>query len=443
MAVYSVSQVTAYLRQSLEADPFLSDLYVLGEVSNLRVSGAGHSYFTLKDGQAVLNCVMFKGQTGADLLANGGSVSTHGHFSFYEPRGSADFMVDLAMPEGVGELALELERLKIRLREEGLFEESRKRPLPQFPRVVGVVTSPAGAVFHDIQNVIRRRYPLVELVLSPTQVQGDAAAPNIVSAIEALNRDGRADVLIVARGGGSLEELWPFNEEAVARAIYASRIPVVSAVGHETDHTIADLAADVRAPTPSAAAEMVVPDRAGLAQALSDELERCRRLLAYEMTRRSDGVARLRDRLGLGLPDWETWRRRIDDLDRTAHGALTNRLQMDQLRVAGLERQVQALNPAATMRRGFAVVLRAADNSVVTSAAQAVAGSSLSITVADGEFPAVAAGLAVNGPPAQSPAAVDPPAANRRPEPKNGTETKKGRRPRKSATPSPATERLF
>ncbi len=434
MAVYTVSQVTAYLRQSLEADPFLSDLYVLGEVSNLRVSGAGHSYFTLKDGQGVLNCVMFKGQTGANLLANGGSVSTHGHLSFYEPRGSTDFMVDLAMPEGVGELALELERLKIRLREEGLFEESRKRPLPQFPRVVGVVTSSAGAVFHDIQNVFRRRYPLAELVLSATQVQGAAAAPNIVSAIEALNRDGRADVLIVARGGGSLEELWPFNEEAVARAIYASRIPVVSAVGHETDHTISDLVADVRAPTPSAAAEMVVPDRFALAQALSDELDRCRRFLAHELTRRSDGVARLKNRIDQGLPDWETWRRRIDDLDRSGHSALANRLKLDRLRVSGLEGQVRALNPAATMRRGFAVVLSAADNSVVTSAGQATPGSGLSITVADGEFPAVA-GPVSSGPVVDG--VVAPEVNNAAPEPKNG------RRKRKPTPSSPATERLF
>jgi exodeoxyribonuclease VII large subunit len=206
VAVYTVSQVTAYLREVLEVDPFLGDLYVMGEVSNLRVSAAGHSYFTLKDGQAVLNCVMFKAQPGAGLLQGGAAVSTHGRMSFYEPRGSIDFIVDLVMAEGVGELALELERLKLRLEAEGLFDPLRKRPLPRFPQVVGVVTSPSGAVFHDIQNVIRRRYPLVELLLAPTQVQGDAAAPNIVAAIEALNAEGRADVIIVARRfpGGAL-----------------------------------------------------------------------------------------------------------------------------------------------------------------------------------------------------------------------------------------------
>ena len=390
MAVYTVSEVTAYLRQSLEADPFLSDLYVLGEVSNLRVSGAGHSYFTLKDGQAVLNCVMFKGQAGADLLSNGASVSTHGRFSFYEPRGSTDFMVDLAMPEGVGELALELERLTLRLRAEGLFEESRKRPLPEFPAVVGVVTSPAGAVFHDIQNVIRRRYPLVELILAPTQVQGGGAAPNIVSAIEGLNSNGRADVIIVARGGGSLEELWPFNEEPVARAIYASVIPVVSAVGHETDHTISDLVADVRAPTPSAAAELVAPDRGALVRALDDAMQRCHWSLGRQLARSGEGVAHFRTRLADALPDLATWRRRIDDLDRSAGSSLANRLKIQRLEVSGLGGQLHALDPAAILRRGFAVVTGQADGRVVTSVAHAAPGTALSVTVSDGEFPAVA-----------------------------------------------------
>lgn len=390
MAVYSVSQVTAYLRETLESDSLLADLYVLGEVSNLRVSSAGHSYFTLKDGQAVLNCVMFKSQTGAGLLANGTTVSTHGHLSFYEPRGSTDFMVDLAMAEGVGELALELERLKIRLGTEGLFEESRKRPLPVFPQVIGVVTSPSGAVFHDIQNVIQRRYPLVELLLSPTQVQGDRAAPNIVAAIEALNRNSRADVIIVARGGGSLEELWPFNEESVARAIYASRIPVVSAVGHETDITIADLVADVRAPTPSAAAELVVPDGNVLRQDLAELMIRSQRAIAYELQHRGNEMHALAQRLDSALPDWDTWRRRVDDLGRAAQSSLANRLALTKVEVGGMEQRLGALDPAAILRRGFSVVQRMDDAAVVTGAAQVSTGDALSITVSDGVIPATA-----------------------------------------------------
>jgi exodeoxyribonuclease VII large subunit len=388
VAVYTVSQVTAYLRECLESDPFLADLYIMGEVSNLRVSAAGHSYFTLKDGQAVLNCIMFRGQPGADLLDNGTSVSAHGHMSFYEPRGSTDFVVDLAMPQGVGELALELERLRLSLEAEGLFEESRKRSLPPFPQVVGVVTSSSGAVFHDIQNVIRRRYPLVELVLSPTPVQGDAAAPGIVAAIEALNADGRSDVIIVARGGGSLEELWPFNEEAVARAIYASRIPVVSGVGHETDYTIADLVADVRAPTPSAAAELVVPDGTALRQELFDLVERSARAVSYWLEQHRNQVDNLGRRLAHGLPNLENWRRRVDDLGRSVSTSLTSRIVLSRVEITGMEHRLRALDPAATLRRGFSVVQRADNNLVVTSTADATDGDALSITVADGLLPA-------------------------------------------------------
>ena len=388
-SVYTVSQVTAYLRESLEGDPILSDLFVVGEVSNLRVSAASHSYFTLKDGQAVLNCVMFKGQPGSDLLANGAAVSTHGRISFYEPRGSTDFMVDLAMPEGVGELALELERLKVRLEAEGLFEKSRKRPLPAFPQVVGVVTSPSGSVFHDIQNVLARRYPLVELLLSPSQVQGNSAAANLVSAIERLNQDGRADVIILARGGGSLEELWPFNEEAVARAIYASRIPLVSGVGHETDLTIADLVADIRAPTPSAAAELVVPDGGALRQELAELIERSRRALSHQQETRVRSVSDMARRLAAGLPDLVTWRRRVDDLGRGMQQKMAARLNLTQLQVTGSEQRLQALDPAATLLRGYSVVQRADTGDVVRSTKQVDPGDGLNITVSDGQIPAV------------------------------------------------------
>ena len=391
MAVYTVSQVTSYLREALESDPLLGDLNVMGEVSNLRVSGAGHSYFTLKDQQNVLNSVMFRGQPGGDLLANGTSISAHGRITFYEPRGSTDFMVDLVMAEGVGELAMELERLSLRLEAEGLFEVNRKRPLPQFPKVVGLVTSPSGAVFHDIQNVIRRRYPLVELILSPTTVQGTDAAANIVAAIEGLNLEGRAEVIIVARGGGSLEELWPFNEEIVARAVYASRVPVVSGVGHETDNTIIDRVADVRAPTPSAAAELVVPDAAILKAQLEEIAGRSRRSLIYQLEGLRSRVADHVRRLEIGLPDLGTWRRRVDDLARTGHSLLAGRLSRDRLRVEGLSYRVAALDPVAPLRRGFAVVQKTATQQVVSSTTQVFAGDLLTITVADGSIPATAA----------------------------------------------------
>ncbi|MDP6131834.1 MAG: exodeoxyribonuclease VII large subunit [Dehalococcoidia bacterium] len=390
MAVYTVSQVTRHLKDSLENDPLLADLWLLGEVSNFRLSSSGHAYFTLKDDQSVLNCVMFRGQPGVELLASGTSVSAHGRITFYTRRGSTDFMVDLAMPEGVGELALELEQLRQRLDAEGLFEITRKRPLPQFPQVVGVVTSPTGAVFHDIQNVIRRRYPLVELVLSPTPVQGAGAAASIASALENLDRDGRTDVIIIARGGGSLEELWPFNEEVVARAIYACRSPVVCGVGHETDTTIADQVADVRAPTPSAAAELVVPHQDVLRRQLAALAEQSLRAMALAFGERRTAVAGLVRRMDGGLPNLETWRRRVDDLARGADVALVNRVGLTRSRVEGLGHRLRALDPAATLKRGFSVVQNASSGQVVSSTAQVATGDALTITVSDGFIPATA-----------------------------------------------------
>ena len=390
MAVYTVSQVSQHVKEVLESDPLLADVLVEGEVSNLRVSSAGHSYFSLKDDQALLNCVMFRGQPGAELLAGGTAVLVHGRLQFYEPRGSTDFMVDLAMAAGVGELALELERLTLRLEAEGLFDESLKRPLPSFPKVIGVVTSPSGAVFHDIQNVIQRRYPLVELLLAPSLVQGPKAAAEIVAAIEGLNRDGRADVIVLARGGGALEELWPFKEEIVARAIYASHIPTVSAIGHETDFTISDRVADLRAPTPSAAAEIVAPDQYVLRQQLDEVLAYFDRAWAYQVDSRRDDVTRLSGNLEGILPDTGNWRRRVDDIARGAGITLTNRLKITRMQVENREDRGRALDPVATLRRGYSVVQQQVTGQVVTNVDQVEDGDALSITVSDGLVEATA-----------------------------------------------------
>ena len=385
-AIYTVSQVTSYIREALEGDPLLSDLLVQGEVSNLRVSAAGHSYFTLKDTNAVLNCVMFKGQSGAVLLKHGTEVSTHGHLSFYEPRGSMDYMVDIAMPEGTGKLSLELEQLKIRMEAAGFFEESRKRPLPTFPQVIGIVTSPSGSVFHDIQNVISRRYPLAKLLLSPSQVHGDTAATNLVSALELLNLNGEADIIILARGGGSLEELWPFIEEIVANAIFGSRIPVISGVGHETDLTIADLVADLRAPTPSAAAELAVPDRLVLKEDLSEMITRCYSTFMQQTEIRKRSVLDITERLISFLPDLNLLRRQIDDFCKDLETKLVGTTNFTQLELLSLQQRLQTLNPVATLQRGYAVVQKSGSHQVVRSIKDVNAGEELNITVGDGQL---------------------------------------------------------
>ena len=392
MPTYTVSQVSTYIRSELESDPHLADLWIEGEVSNLSIASSGHAYFNLKDRQAVLQAVMFRSQRGIHLLANGGAVTAHGRISFYEPRGTLNIMVDVVAPQGLGELALELERLKQRLAAEGLFDPSRKRPLPQFPKVIGVVTSPTGAVFHDIQNVLSRRYPLARLVLSPTQVQGEGAAENIASALKDLDRDGGCDVIIVARGGGSLEDLWAFNEEAVARAIYACSTPVVSGVGHETDETIADYVADVRAPTPSAAAEMIAPDVRDLRATVSHFQVRMERNLTGQLQQEWASVDRLRRQLEAGLPDVATWRRRIDDLSRIAGASVASLARERRLEVDGLQQRLRGLDPRATLRRGFSIVEMVATGRALTSSAQVSAGDELRITVTDGEIPAVVGG---------------------------------------------------
>ena len=390
MAVYTVSQVSFHIKESLESDSLLMDLWIVGEISGLRKSSAGHTYFSLKDRESLLRCVMFKGQRGADLLAEGDSVSAHGKITFYTRGGTTDFMVDLAMPEGVGELALELERLKQKLAAEGLFETSRKRQLPRFPKKVGVVTSPTGAVFHDIQNVLQRRYPLAELVLSPTVVQGSDAAPKIAAALELLDREGGCDVIIVGRGGGSMEDLWPFNEEVVARAIYASKTPVVSAVGHETDETISDYVADVRAPTPSAAAELVVPDSAVLRRNLEMAATALYRVLMDSNSRRRSELIAISRRMELSLPDTSDLRRRVDDIGRIVQSATSRLVRERQVQVEGLNLRLRALDPVATLGRGFSIVHLPGTGRVVTSVKQVSDGDALGITVSDGSLAVIA-----------------------------------------------------
>jgi exodeoxyribonuclease VII large subunit len=405
VAVYTVSQVSSHIKESLESDPLLMDLWVVGEVSGLRASSAGHTYFSLKDRESLLRCVMFRGMKGAELLSEGDSVSAHGKITFYPRGGTTDFMVDLAMPEGVGELALELERLKQKLAAEGLFETSRKRQLPRFPNKVGVVTSPTGAVFHDIQNVLERRYPLAELVLSPTMVQGPEAAPKIAAALELLDREGGCDVIIIGRGGGSMEDLWPFNEEVVARAIYACKTPVVSAVGHETDETISDYVADVRAPTPSAAAELVAPDIYVLRRNLGAAATMMFRLLIDQDSRRRSDLTAVMRRMEQGLPDTQTIRRRVDDVGRVVQSASSKLLSESKMQVESLGLRLRALDPQATLGRGFSIVQLPDTGQVVSSVKQVSQGDALEITVADGSIPVVA-GQCAQGKVAKSPSAA-------------------------------------
>ncbi len=387
-AIYSVSQLSSHTRQTLERDSVLQDLWVSGEVANLARPGSGHSYFSVRDGKATLRCVMFRNSRGMHFLDNGAAIILHGRVSIYEQRGDLQIIADIAQPEGVGELQLKLEQLKLQLEQQGLFDESRKRELPRFPKKIAVVTSPTGSVWHDIQNVVRRRYPLVELAIAPAPVQGEDAAPAIAESLQAAGSEPGVDVVIVARGGGSLEDLWAFNEEAVARAIFACPVPIVSAVGHETDYTIADLVADLRAPTPSAAAELVVPDKIELmaftvAAAQSMDASITRRLSAgIDTTRQLDG------RLHNALPDLDALRMQIDDRLKSARRTLAHLLTLNTERVQGLRLRLDSLSPRDTLRRGYAIVQRKDDGSVISASSEVAGGDDIDITLTDGELKA-------------------------------------------------------
>jgi len=388
MEIYSVAQVATYIRELLETDLHLADLWVEGEVSNLTRSAAGHTYFTLKDESAQLRCVMFRRQYAGTPLEDGTQVTAHGRISFFERRGELQLNVDFVQPAGVGIWQARLERLKAQLEEEGLFEPSRKRPIPPFPQRIGVVTSPTGAVFHDICNIIGRRWPLTEIVLAPAPVQGDEAAPAIVEALSRLNRESDIDVIIVARGGGSVEELWPFNEEMVARAIYASRIPIVSAVGHETDYTIADYVADLRAPTPSAAAELVVPDRREVSRQITGSIVTMAGWMTGQVARHRAEAEQLLFRLRRSVPNVGQERQRLAVLLRSAHSAMAQTLNGRRERLKAYALQLRSLEPGGTLARGYALVQRRADGQVVRSVSQVKGRDRLDVQVADGQFPA-------------------------------------------------------
>ncbi|OGO04878.1 MAG: exodeoxyribonuclease VII large subunit [Chloroflexi bacterium RBG_13_54_9] len=386
MQIYTVSQVTSYLRELLESDLLLLDLWVSGEVSNLMQSSAGHLYFTLKDADSQLRCVLFRRDRDGTVLENGTAVIAHGQVSIYETRGELQFYVDLVQPEGVGLLHLQFQHLKAELEEEGLFDPARKRPLPPFPERIGVVTSPTGAVFHDIANVINRRYPLVELILAPTPVQGNGAPEGIVRALRALNDMEDIDVVIVARGGGSLEELWAFNEEKVARAIYASCAPVISGVGHETDFTIADYVADLRAPTPSAAAELATPDCWELRSRIDLYKWDLLSSISSQLSSWSDEVGRRQDRLEALSPDLKASRQRVDELSRGAWKCLEGLIAVRRQCVESLAAQLNSLSPANTLARGYAVVKHTARGEVISRTGQVRVGDNIEVRVTDGAF---------------------------------------------------------
>ena len=383
-AVLTVSQLNQRIQSTL--DRVFDEVWVVGEISNFRVPPSGHYYFRLKDERSQIAGVMFRSanQVLPFRPEDGMEVIVRGRVGLYDVRGDLQLYAEGMEPRGLGSLQLALEQLKQRLAAEGLFAEERKRALPFFPRTVGLVTSLKGAAIHDLLTVLRSRCPGIHALVRPVRVQGTGAAPDIVQAIADLNEDGRAEVIIVGRGGGSLEDLWAFNDERVARAIAASRVPVVSAVGHEIDVTVSDLVADRRAPTPTAAAAMVVPERRELLARL-EQLESSLRLAARRQIRRqSDRVTAAARRLRDPRQVLKNMQQRVDELSERALRAASGRLRFAQQHLRGAAERLQALSPLAVLQRGYSITRRATDGTVVRDAAGVHAGDVLRLLFARG-----------------------------------------------------------
>ncbi len=360
MRILGVGQLTAYMKDMLETDPILADVWIRAEITSMFESRAGHCYFTLSGDGSQLKAVLFKGnrlQIGI-LPESGDSVVAHGKISIYSEQGQYQLYVDFIAPEGAGVLQIQFEELRFQLESEGLFELSRKRTLPEVPRRIGLVTSPQGAVIHDILTVLNRRFPAVEVVVAPSSVQGIGAPASLVAALERLWALGDCDLIIVARGGGAPEELAVFNDEHLARAIFRSPVPVVSAIGHETDTTIADFVADVRAPTPSAAAEIVVPDRKEVLLAINGRLDEARSWMRQVLDDRSEDVERRCSRVKQMTPvrEVERHQRAAEMLQLRGASAMRRRLEQASHRVEARSLQLAGLNPRAVLARGYAAI---------------------------------------------------------------------------------------
>jgi exodeoxyribonuclease VII large subunit len=386
----TVTEITRRVRRLLESDEALQDVWVQGEISNFSRPASGHLYFTLKDAGAALRCVMWKGdalRVRGMPLQDGLSIEAHGKIGVYEPSGQYQLIADILRPAGEGALYAEFVRLKVMLEAEGLFDAARKRPLPQFPRKIGLVTSSTGAALRDMLAVLRRRLPLAEVTLVASPVQGLEAPPALVLALQKLNSLVHPDVILLARGGGSIEDLWAFNDERVVRAVAESIAPVITGVGHETDFTLVDFAADLRAPTPTAAAELATPlTVADFSAAIQYYANRINEAISRQVVEQRRELEALIEQLKFYSPARRLLieSQRLDDLSARSRRALTHRLQLERVHITNAARRLEALSPLAVLRRGYAVVTRQEDGKVVLTAEQAPGGSALRVKLAEG-----------------------------------------------------------
>jgi exodeoxyribonuclease VII large subunit len=373
----TVTELSKYLQKKISKDDYLQSLQLIGEVSNHHYSPSGHHYFSLKDDQSIIKCVLFNRGQGGEYLLDGNQILSSGKISIYQARGELQFYADKVETYGVGTLQQEYEKLKLKLESEGLFDLSRKRQIPNIPRKIGLVTSKTGSVLQDIINIISRRYPNLKIILADTRVQGVNAAGSIEKSIKSLNKLNDIDFIIIARGGGSLEDLWPFNEELVARAIYASNVPVISAIGHETDITISDLVADLRAPTPSAAAEISTPDVKDLRSQIHQKLQSILGNIEIIVYRYKNQYLMSIDKLFNYSPKTEIWKIKLSLLQDDLINKIRVNIDDRKLKVNHLENNLRHLDYHETLSRGFFISTLKKDNTIIKDITKINAGDHL------------------------------------------------------------------
>ncbi|MGN0242499.1 MAG: exodeoxyribonuclease VII large subunit [Lachnospiraceae bacterium] len=385
--VYSVAQVNAYIRNLFTADAALSRIYIKGEVSNCKYHSSGHIYFTLKDGSSALACVMFSGSRGGlrFTLADGQSVIAGGSISVYERDGKYQLYAREIIPDGAGALYEEYERLKMKLYEEGLFDHERKKPIPAYPKKVGIVTAKTGAAIRDIMSIAKRRNPYVQLYLYPAKVQGEGAALTIARGIRVLDRMG-LDTIIIGRGGGSIEDLWAFNEEIVARAIYEAQTPIISGTGHESDTTIADYAADLRAATPSAATELAIPDVRVMIENLDAMKEQLHRQMSLIITQYRMRTENAYHRLGRLSPQsrLHNWQQYLVTLQDALQLKMHSRIQIQKHHLEIVTTKLHGLAPTAKLMNGYGYISK--EEKPVTHVSDVQVGDELRVTMLDGNL---------------------------------------------------------
>lgn len=390
--VFTVSQLNAHIGSMIATDPELQAIFIEGELSNVRLNNqSGHLYFSLKDSKSVVRAVMFSWSVKNLRFRpeDGMKVIMRAQVTVYEPMGQYQLKVEDMQPDGVGVLALQLEQLKKKLGAEGLFDPEHKLPIPEMPRTVGVITSPTGAAIRDIMDILTRRFPCAEVVLAPVLVQGDGAPAQLIEAVNVFSDNNAADVIIIGRGGGSMEDLWAFNDEGLARAIYACRIPVISAVGHETDVTICDFVADLRAPTPSAAAELAVPNGRDLIDSAYAMIREAAASVNAKIALSQSDTDKMTELVLARSPEpmMDNYIELVDSLYERAENAENHHLQMTAASAQELFSKVEALSPVAVLNRGFARLMSGETD--VTSANDVKAGDELKITLHDGDIHAV------------------------------------------------------